>query len=289
MKPKVAALLLGCVSALPLVASAQESDLTLPKSVEAGSAFSIPTTGSGKATLYIVGVEQVLKREIQLGDSASFAAGTLFDAGRYVAVISTGSTSQTGTFDVLPARVAADLNFLARPQRISVGIHGGITGTVYVFDAYHNLILNPSPVSFELTSPGGATQQRTVATEYGAAWTSMDASGHEGKDTFSARLGDVSSSRIIALVPGDPCGLKMSARQDGEHLELETSPVRDCSGNAVPDGTIVTFTESFHGGQSTVDVPLKRGIAQVQMPIHSGATISVASGVVMGNQIGWGK
>ena len=41
--------------------------------------------------------------------------------------------------------------------------------------------------------------------------------------------------------------------------------------------------------QSTVDVPLKRGIAQVEMPAHEGATISVASGVVLGNQIRWEK
>jgi hypothetical protein len=36
-----------------------------------------------------------------------------------------------------------------------------------------------------------------------------------------------------------------------------------------------------------VDVPLKQGIAKVEMPAHSGATISVASGVVLGNQIRW--
>jgi hypothetical protein len=57
----------------------------------------------------------------------------------------------------------------------------------------------------------------------------------------------------------------------------------------VPDGTIVTFTESFDGVQSTVDVPLKHGVAQVQMAMHDGATISVASGVVLGNQIRWKK
>jgi hypothetical protein len=65
--------------------------------------------------------------------------------------------------------------------------------------------------------------------------------------------------------------------------------VRDCNGNAVPDGTIVTFTEVYGDGQSTVDVPLKRGIAEVQMADHNGATISVASGVVLGNQIRWEK
>jgi len=57
----------------------------------------------------------------------------------------------------------------------------------------------------------------------------------------------------------------------------------------VPDGTIVTFTETYGDMQSTVDVPLKRDIASVEMPSHNGATISVASGVILGNQIRWGK
>jgi len=63
--------------------------------------------------------------------------------------------------------------------------------------------------------------------------------------------------------------------------------VRDCNGNPVPDGTIITFTETYNGGQSTVDVPLKRGVARTEMPARNGAVISVASGVVMGNEIRW--
>jgi hypothetical protein len=43
--------------------------MSLPKTVEAGSAFSIQSTGSGKATLYIVGLGQVLKRDVQLGET----------------------------------------------------------------------------------------------------------------------------------------------------------------------------------------------------------------------------
>jgi hypothetical protein len=34
-------------------------------------------------------------------------------------------------------------------------------------------------------------------------------------------------------------------------------------------------------------VPLKRGVAQVDMPAHDGAMLSAASGVVLGNQIRW--
>ena len=68
---------------------------------------------------------------------------------------------------------------------------------------------------------------------------------------------------------------------------MQTDPVRDCNGNAIPDGTIVTFTETFGNSQSTVDAPLKQGIATVTMPANKGAKISVASGVVAGNEIQW--
>ncbi len=206
-----------------------------------------------------------------------------------MAVLEGGASGESDGFDVVPASKPADLTFLARPSRLPVGLHEGITGAAYVFDTYGNLIVAPVTVSFELANPAGAVQKHEVVTRNGAAWTGMDSTAQQGVDKFVARAGSVSSARIVAQVPGDPCGLKMSAKPAGQRVQLATEPVRDCNGNAVPDGTIVTFTESYHGGQSTVDVPLKRGIAEVQMPVRSGSTISVASGVVMGNQIGWGK
>jgi hypothetical protein len=276
------------LAALPF-AFAQGRSMSAPKSIQAGDAFAIQTTGSGKAALFIIGPGQVLKHDVQLGNAASFAAGSLYNAGRYLVLLETESSAESDSLDVLPASKATELSFLAKPSRLPVGLREGITGAVYVFDAYHNLIVTPTAVSFELSVPSGIAQKRTVETHDGAAWTEMDSTAQQGSDKFVARAGDVSSTRIVTQVPGDPCGLKMSARQDGKQLDLATDPVRDCNGNAVPDGTIVTFTESYRGGQSTVDVPLKRGIAEVQMPVHSGATISVASGVVMGNQIGWEK
>ena len=275
--------------AAPL-AIAQGGSLTLPKTVEAGSAFSIPSTGSGKATLYLVGIGQVLKRDIQLGQTAYFPLGTLYSAGHYMTVLVRESgPSESGSFDVVPASKPSDVTFLARPSRLQVGLHGGITGAAYVFDAYRNLITAPTRVSFELSSPKGGTQARSVETRYGAAWTEMDSTPQQGNDKFVARVGDVSGTRIIGQVPGDPCSLKISARPVGQQIQLQTEPVHDCSGNAVPDGTIVTFTETYDGGESTVDVPLKRGIAEVKMPSRPGARISVASGVVLGNEIRWEK
>lgn len=284
------AVLMGCgMIAAPSV-FAQSGSLTLPQTIEAGSALSIPSSGSGKATLYIVGLGQVLKREVELGQTVTFPSGTLYSAGHYItALVKENAATESGSFDVVPAKKPADVTFLARPSRLPVGLHGGITGAAYVFDSYHNLITSPAQVSFELSSPKGTNQTRTVATRDGAAWTEMDSTAQQGADKFVARVGDVSSMRIIGQVPGDPCSLKMSAHPAGQQIQLQTEPVRDCSGNAVPDGTIVTFTETYDGGESTVDVPLKRGMAEVKMPARPGARISVASGVVLGNEIRWEK
>jgi hypothetical protein len=170
-----------------------------------------------------------------------------------------------------------------------VGLRGGITGAVYLFDSYKNLITVPMPVAFQLSTATGSEQTRSITTHDGAAWVAMDSSPKEGAAQFVARVGDISSTRVIRQVPGDPCGLQMTAKPAGQKVELETAPVRDCSGNAVPDGTIVTFTETYNRVQTTVDVPLKRGVAKVEVPAYPGATITVASGVVLGNQIRWGR
>jgi len=289
LKLRFACLISGILlAALPL-AYAQDGRMSLPTTVEAGSAFSIQSSGSGKAVLYIVGPGQVLKRDVQLGETASFPTGSLYNAGHYLAILVAGSSTDNGWFDVAPASKPANLSFLARPSRLSIGLHNGISGTLYIFDVYHNLITKPTPVSFKLSIPSGAVQQRTVTANLGEATTEMDSGTKEGFAKFEAQVDGVSSTRVVEQVPGNPCGLKMSAQPAGNRIHLQTSPVRDCSGNAVPDGTIVTFTENYNGTQSTADVPLKQGIAQVELPAHPGATITVASGVVLGNEIHWQK
>ena len=289
MRSRKALLVGGLAVAMSSLVLAEGGSMGLPKTIEAGSSFSIQTPGSGNATLYIIGTGQVLKRDIQLGQTVLFPAGSLCKAGRYLAVLAVDSSSETGSFDVLAGSHPASLSFLAKPSRLPVGLHDGITGAVYVFDAYHNLITSPTQVSFELSSPSGAVQKRIVVTHDGAAFTVMESTAQQGIDRFVARVDEISSTRVVEQVPGDPCGLKMTAQQSGLQVKLATDAVRDCNGNAVPDGTIVTFTETYSGSQSTIDEPLKNGIAEVAMSAHSGATFSVASGVVMGNQIRWEK
>lgn len=281
-----AVLIVGLVATIP-AASAQSGDLNVPKNIQAGTPFSIDCPGSGNGTLYIVGPGQAIKRDIQLGQTIWFPAGSLYNAGHYTVVVSSESSSRTGSLDVVPASKPSELTFIAKPSRLPVAQRDAITGTAYVFDSYKNLITQPLQVAFQLSNPSAPTQTRTVQTKHGAAWTEMDSSSREGKATFVAQIGDVSSTRVVGQVPGDPCSLRISARPSGDRIAVITDPVRDCSGNPVSDGTIVTFTELYDGVKSSVDVPLKKDVASISMPAHRGATISVASGVVLGNQIRW--
>jgi len=290
MKSRLTLLLGGLIlAAIQLAVAQQTLGLRLPGTVEAGSAFSMQSAGSGNAVLYIVGVGQVLRRDVQLGTAILFAPGELHIAGHYVTVLVGGSSTENGAFDVTPAHQTAALSFLAKPSRVPVDLHDGISGVVYVFDTFQNLVLAPTPVSFQLSAVAGVVKTRTALTHNGVAWTKMDSAAKEGGAQFVARVGDTVSARVIQQVPGNPCHLRMSAHPSGERLAVETDPVRDCSGNALPDGTIVTFTETYGGGESTVDVPLKRGVARTDMPAYSGARISVATGVFIGNEIRWGR
>ena len=202
----------GLVLATMPLALAQTDALRLPKAVEAGSAFSIQTSGNGTAVLYIVGLGQVLQREVQLGETTLFAPGDLHNAGHYLAVLVGGSSTENGAFDVTPAHQPMVLSFLAKPSRLPVDLHDGISGAVYVFDAFQNLVSVPTQVSFQLSGVAGAVQMRTALTRNGVAWTKMNSAPKEGSTQFVARVGDAASTRVIQQVPGDPCRLRMSVR-----------------------------------------------------------------------------
>jgi hypothetical protein len=75
------------------------------------------------------------------------------------------------------------------------------------------------------------------------------------------------------------------AGHDGNRLIVETDPIRDCSGNPVPDGTIVTFIQTDKSGKSTVDSRIKKGTARAELPASDNATITMAAGVVLGNEL----
>jgi hypothetical protein len=89
----------------------------------------------------------------------------------------------------------------------------------------------------------------------------------------------------VQLTAAEPCNLRFHTSPGKQGVIVETDPVRDCAGNPIPDGTIVTFIESDGRTRSTIDARIKRGIARAELPASPNATISAASGVVLGNEI----
>ena len=275
------------IAAFSMVCIAAAQNLKLPATVEAGAGLAIPTSGSGDATLYVYGPGTAIKKKIQLGQSIQLSGAELKAAGRYTVILK-GGEDASGTFAALPAKLDS-IAFLARPSRVPASRRGGISGSAYLFDAYNNLVLSPTPVKFQLDVEGGAPVTRTATSKNGVAWVQMDSGKRAGTAQFDASAEDASVKRVVQETAADPCNLRMHAQPDKDgSILVETDPIKDCSGNPVPDGTIVTFTSTDPSGRSTVDARIKQGVAKAELPASQNALLSVAAGVVMGNEIHWG-
>jgi hypothetical protein len=257
--------------------------LNLPSTIVAGSAISVGTSGDGNAMFYLLGPAHVLKSKIRLGDSIKLSPEQLSVSGEYVLTLCQDSCKSSQVF-VNPAEIAS-LSFVTHPSRVSTGQHEAISGVVFTFDKFRNLVLSPAGVDFSLASNDGGALRHTVRTANGVAWFRASSGTHAGAAQLTATVKDVSAHRVVQQVAADPCNLRITAQKIGSVLELQTDPVRDCAGNPVPDGTIVSFTQTNSQGKSTVDVPVKQGIARARLIASGETAVSVASGVVMGNEI----
>jgi hypothetical protein len=247
----------------------------------------IRTSGTGDATFYLVGPVSRVKRQVKLGEHIILEGEHIRQAGPYVAILRAGGGTITKGFSAKPAAIA-QINFLAQPSRVAAGAPQAISGTAFVMDQYRNLVLTPTTVQFDLSVEGGTANKRVVTSRDGVAWTRMDSGRRAGNAQFTASSGPVSVKRVVQQTASDPCNLRIYARPGKNGVAIETDPVRDCSGNPVPDGIIVTFTAIDPKGKSTIDARVKRGVARAELPVAPGATISAASGVVIGNEIRWG-
>jgi hypothetical protein len=257
---------------------ARAAEIQAPPHAVAGTEFSIPVNSNG--TLYIFGPGTAIKKDVKSGDQLKL---TLKQAGRFTAILNGSST----TFAVTPA-APGELAFIARPSRVPADRKGAISGTVFVFDAHKNLVLTPASVKFDLAVEGGSPQSHTMQTRNGVAYVKLDSGRKAGAAQFVASIGNISVRRVVQQTAADPCNLRMHAQKVQDGVMVETDPIRDCAGNPVPDGTIVTFAAVDSSGRSTIDARIKKGFAQATFPPLRDARLSVASGVVMGNEVNWG-
>ncbi len=250
----------------------------LPQKATAGGDINLPASANG--TMYVFGPATAIKKDVKSGEGVRL---TLKNAGRYAVILNGSATA----IDVVPG-APSEVAFLARPSRVPADRKQVISGTVFVFDQNKNLVLTPTRVKFDLSVGSGASQSHTVETKDGVAYIKMDSGRQAGAAQFVASVGEHSVRRVVQQTASDPCNLRMHAQADKNAVTVETDPVRDCAGNPVPDGTIVTFTAVDRDGRTTVDARIKKGIARAQLPPMQNATLSVASGVVIGNEVRWG-
>jgi hypothetical protein len=266
-----------------LSASAQELAVHAPPKSIAGAGVTISTTGRGSAAFYLIGPSRALRRSIELGEGIPIPGSDVAVSGVYQA-IACGSTCVSTSFQVIPA-APAKLNFLLHPSRVPVSSGNAINASAFVFDRFHNTVTKPTKVDFHISLPNGPTMTRTGETIRGITWFEMGSTPKQGRLQIIASIGETAEPRVIQQVASDACGLRMTATPSGRYVKLETAAIRDCAGNALPDGTIVSFTKTDDAGRSTIDTPIKKDKATAQFELAGRARISVACGVALGNEL----
>lgn len=262
---------------------ANSAEIHAPATVVAGHGFSISVEGTGQATLYLLGPDHVAKRPVNLGGDLRIESSDVRSAGRYQILVCAHSCT-SAAFEVKAAQ-PTHLSFFLHPSRVPVSSRDAIDGFAVVFDQYYNLVLTPSTVEFQIKRSAGPSSSEQVLTRNGLSWIHTDSSPREGPVEVIASVGDVDEARMVQQVAAEACRLSIKATRAGNMVALETDPVRDCQGNSLPDGTIVSFTKTDGAGRSTVDVPIKQGVARTQFKLDGPAHISIACGVVLGNDI----
>jgi hypothetical protein len=262
---------------------AQAAELRPPAQATAGTSFSMASSGAGEGTFYLIGPAQISKRKVNLGGEISVQGDEVKQAGTYTAIVCANQCTSVH-FYVGPAQ-ASRLSLLVHPSRVPVAASNAISAVAFVFDRFHNLVLSPQKVDFKVVPPEGAAISQSKTSANGAAWIRLTPARKGGSAKVGASIGDVAEMRVVQQVASDACNLRIKAIPGPKGISVETDPVRDCSGNFVPDGTVVSFTKTDSSGKTTVDAPIKRGVARVEMAVSGPARISVASGVVNGNEL----
>ncbi len=278
MRPALSALLF-----LVLLAPAYPQELRAPAQINAGSTFSIANTGAGQGTFYLVGPGVVSKRTVNLGDNIVVPGSDVRHAGRYTAILCASDCDAAHFY--VRALEPARLRFLVHPSRVEVGEPNAISAVAFVFDKYLNLVLAPNNVEFHILPKDGHEISASRPTEDGHAWVELASAEKQGVTQIGASIANHTEFRVVQQVAADACNLRIQAGWVKDRLWVQTDPVRDCHGNAVADGTVITFTKVDSSGKTTVDAPVKKDIARVEMPVSGPARITAASGAVTGNEL----
>src|SRR5258706_6333676 len=101
---------------------------------------------------------------------------------------------RSANFYVTAAKPAS-LTFLVHPSRVPVSQGDAVSGVALPFDKFHNLVLTPVTVNFQLTAGTASLSSRQVRTQDGAAWFRTASGKSAGAVQAVASLDDLSPRR----------------------------------------------------------------------------------------------
>src|SRR5579864_8090436 len=99
---------------------AEAAEIHPPAQTIAGNPISIPSSGSGDATFYLIGPASASKRQVQAGSDIGVDSDQLEHAGRYVAILCASDGCASSSFFV-NAAAPNRLSLLVHPSRVPVG------------------------------------------------------------------------------------------------------------------------------------------------------------------------
>ena len=230
--------------------------------------FRFLSQGSGEATFYLVGPDHVVKRNVTLGTRCCRFSPTT--CARRAATRRSSATPHAllPQFEV-KATQPAHLSFFLHPSRVPVSTPNSIDATAFVFDQYFNLVPAPSTVDFRITPASGDS---VLPASFHPARSGLDCArtrrAHEGRVQVTARLGNVEEARVVQQVAAEACALARESYAERKTVHLETDPVRDCSGNALPDGTVVSFTTIDEMARALSTLRSRKALPETQFSIQ---------------------
>ncbi len=181
------------------------------------------------------------------------------------------TTQVTFTPDV-PANVA----LVAVPSTLPVGNLSTLTATVT--DQFGNPVANGTPVSF--TTDFGTLSGSSATTVNGVATATLS-STLPGVATVTATVGSLSATTQVTFTLGAPANVTLSANPTtllvGNSSTL-TATVTDQYGNAVADGTVVSFATSL-GNVSPISATTVNGVATATLSSTAAGVATVTATV----------
>lgn len=155
------------------------------------------------------------------------------------------------------------------------------------FDTFGNPVAEGTQVEVLALHPDGRLEKKVIEVHHLLAWVRIFSDTKAGRTLIATRIGPIHGSEGTLLeVAGWPVPFSISADPqplpaDGRLITmLRTAPVLDRFGNAVPDGTLVTFiVYAPDGSFSTVPAYTIGGIAEapLQAPLQPGSYIAQAT------------